>query len=159
MWGGGHIDRHVWRWVIVPSDLARSFGAICTYYRYRVIHRAITYMRAWFKSTLERQLTLNKIVWRTWLQKKIRRYNNSPPYVTARWLTQQIPPSNFLGPSRLASKSICSVYKQTRHLSIVPPHKLTDFGTNQEFSETEFAYYGPNWSRIKYEFIINYHFS
>ena len=28
--------------------------------------------------------------------KKIRRYNNTPPYVTARWPTQQIPPLNFL---------------------------------------------------------------
>ena len=28
---------------------------------------------------------------------KIRRYNNSPPYVTARWPPQQIPPLNFLG--------------------------------------------------------------
>ena len=31
--------------------------------------------------------------------KKIRRYNNSPPYVTARWPPQQIPPKNFLGKS------------------------------------------------------------
>ena len=29
--------------------------------------------------------------------KKIWRYNNSPPYVTARWPPQQIPPLNFLG--------------------------------------------------------------
>ena len=28
---------------------------------------------------------------------KIWRYNNSPPYVMARWLAQQIPPLNFLG--------------------------------------------------------------
>ena len=28
---------------------------------------------------------------------QIRRYSNSPPYVTARWLPQQIPPLNFLG--------------------------------------------------------------
>ena len=28
---------------------------------------------------------------------KIWRYNNSPPYVTARWPPQQIPPLNFLG--------------------------------------------------------------
>ena len=48
MGGGGHIDRHVWRWVIVPSDLAWTFCLICAYYCYRVIHRAITYMHAWF---------------------------------------------------------------------------------------------------------------
>ena len=29
--------------------------------------------------------------------KKIQRYNNSPPYVMARWPPQQIPPLNFLG--------------------------------------------------------------
>ena len=44
--GGRHIERHVWRWVIVPSDLARSFGPICAHFLYRVIHCAITYMRA-----------------------------------------------------------------------------------------------------------------
>ena len=32
LWGGGHIDRRVWRWVIVPYDLAQSFGTICAYY-------------------------------------------------------------------------------------------------------------------------------
>ena len=26
LWGGGYIARHIWRWVIVPSDLARSFS-------------------------------------------------------------------------------------------------------------------------------------
>ena len=31
--------------------------------------------------------------------KKIQRYNNSPPYVTARWQPQQIASLNFLGPS------------------------------------------------------------
>ena len=46
---------------IVPLDLARSFSVICAHYRYPVIHRAITYMRVWFKSTRERQLTLNEI--------------------------------------------------------------------------------------------------
>ena len=63
--GGGHIARHVWRWFVVPSDLTRSFGAIYTHYRYVVIHRAITFMHAWFESTRERQLTLNEIIWRT----------------------------------------------------------------------------------------------
>ena len=64
LWGGGHIAHYVWRWVIVPSDLVRSFGSICAYYCYRVIHRAITYLCAWFESTRERQLTLNEIAWR-----------------------------------------------------------------------------------------------
>ena len=56
LWGDGHIDRHVWRWVIVPSDLARTFGTVCAHYR--MIHSTITIMRAWFKSTREKQLTL-----------------------------------------------------------------------------------------------------
>ena len=47
LWDGGHIDYHVWSWVIVPSDLARSVGAICACYRYRVIHCGITCMRVW----------------------------------------------------------------------------------------------------------------
>ena len=38
---------------------------------------------------------LNKIVQRASYE-KIGRYNNSPPYVTARWPPQQIPPLNFL---------------------------------------------------------------
>ena len=59
LWGGGHNACHVWRWVIVPSDLARSVHI----YRYRMIHCAITNMCPWFESTQERQLTLNKI-WR-----------------------------------------------------------------------------------------------
>ena len=43
LWGGGHIDSHIWRWVIVPPDLARSFGVIWAHYRYSVIHRALAY--------------------------------------------------------------------------------------------------------------------
>ena len=62
--------------------------------------RRITYIYAWFKSTQEKQLTLN---WQNCLAglnyEKIWRYNNSPPYVTARWPQQQIPPLNFLSPT------------------------------------------------------------
>ena len=61
LWGGGHIGRHAWRWVIVPSDFVQSFSAICANYLYCVICRAITYMCAWFKSTQKRQLTPNEI--------------------------------------------------------------------------------------------------
>ena len=32
LWGGGHFDHHVWRWVIVPPDLPQSFSAICATY-------------------------------------------------------------------------------------------------------------------------------
>ena len=82
------------RWVIVPLDLAQSFGVICVHYHHRVIHRAIIYMRAQFKSTQEGQLTLNGILL---ICEQIRRYNNSPTYVTARWAPKQIPPLNFIG--------------------------------------------------------------
>ena len=94
--GGGHIDHHVWRRVIVPSDLARSFGAICAYYCYNVIHRGITYMHAWFKSTqVEGNSCLTKLFGGLNYE-KIQRYNNSPPYVTAKWPPQQTPLLNFL---------------------------------------------------------------
>ena len=53
LWGSSHIDRHIQRRVIVSSDLAPSFGVICADYRYYVIHRRITYMRACLKSTWE----------------------------------------------------------------------------------------------------------
>ena len=49
------------RQVIVPSDLVQSFSVICLHHRYHMIHHAITNICAWFKSTWERQLTLNKI--------------------------------------------------------------------------------------------------
>ena len=29
LWGSSHFDGHVWIWVIVLSDVARSFGVIC----------------------------------------------------------------------------------------------------------------------------------
>ena len=83
--GSGHIDHHVWRWVIVPSNLAPSFGEICAHYGYRVIYCAIIQMYVWFMSTWEMQLTLNKTVWRVNYE-KIWRYNNSPPYMMANWL-------------------------------------------------------------------------
>ena len=60
--GRSHLDRHIWRWVTVPSDLAQSFGMTCAHYHYHVIHRAITFMRLWFKSTWERQL-ITEIAW------------------------------------------------------------------------------------------------
>ena len=90
LWGSGHIARHVWRWVIVPSDLTRSFSAICAHYCYSVIHHTIdsllhawfeftwerqdtlllqrdlphdSLMRAWFEFTWERQVMLNEIIW------------------------------------------------------------------------------------------------
>ena len=96
LWGGGYIACHVWRWVIVPSDLVQSFGAICAHYRYCMIHCTITNMCAWFESTRERHLICLTKLFGGLSYEKIWRYNNSPPYVMARWLPQQIPPLNFL---------------------------------------------------------------
>ena len=59
--GSGHFDGHVWRRVVAPSDLT-----ICAHYRCRVFYCAITYMRAWFNSTQERQLMQNEISWRAY---------------------------------------------------------------------------------------------
>ena len=88
LWSSRHITRHIWRWVIVPSDLAQSFGATCPHNRYCVIHRMITNMRVWFSPNRKGSfLLLGGLGY-----KKIRRYNNSTPYMTARWLPQQIPP-------------------------------------------------------------------
>ena len=39
--GGDHIDSQVWRWIIVPSNLAPLSSVICEHYDYRVIHNAI----------------------------------------------------------------------------------------------------------------------
>ena len=95
LWGGGYIARHVWRWVIVPLDLERSFGAICAHYRCRVIHRTITKCVRDLSSRGKGSSCLTKLFGGL-SYKKIQRYNNSPPYVMARWLPQQIPPLNFL---------------------------------------------------------------
>ena len=95
-----------------------GFGAICAHNRYHVIHRAITNMREQFDSCRKGNSRYNKIIWRAWLQ-KIRRYNNSPPYVTARWPPQQIPPLNFLACNTLLLwllQEICS-YDRSYHAS------------------------------------------
>ena len=36
LWSSNHFDIHVWRSVIVPPDLAHSFGVICAHYRCRI---------------------------------------------------------------------------------------------------------------------------
>ena len=52
-----------------------GFGAICAHYRCRVIHCAITYMRAWVESTQEGNLRLTKLFGGLSYE-KIRRYMN-----------------------------------------------------------------------------------
>ena len=63
LWDRDHICCHKWRRVIVLLDLAQSFIAIGTHL-YRVIHHAIIYMCAWFKSTWERQPKPKEIAWK-----------------------------------------------------------------------------------------------
>ena len=71
-----------------------GFGAIYAHNSYRVIAN----MRAWFSPHGKGNLhLLSKLRYKN----KVRRYNNSAPYVTARWLRQQIPTLNFLGPTSL----------------------------------------------------------
>ena len=51
---------------------------------------------------------------------KIRRYNNSPPYVTARWPPQQIPPFNFLDQDLPAWASNQTKYHQSNGTQKTP---------------------------------------
>ena len=83
LWGGGHIAHHVWRRVILPSDLARSFSTICAHYHYRVIHHAITYIYIYVRDLSpsgKGNSRLTKLLGRLSYE-KIQRYNNSPLYV------------------------------------------------------------------------------
>ena len=64
LWGSGQIDCHIWRRVVVPSDLAQSFGTICSHYRYRVIHRTITNMPAWLSPHRKGNSCLTKLLGR-----------------------------------------------------------------------------------------------
>ena len=48
MEGRSYVGCHIWRWVIVPSDFARSFITICTHSRNGVFHCVIPIMCVWF---------------------------------------------------------------------------------------------------------------
>ena len=79
-----------WRSHMDASYFSSGFDTICTRYCCCVFYHAITLMPAWFwvharKATLA---LWNCLVGLSY--EKIRRYNNSPPYVMARWLPQQI---------------------------------------------------------------------
>ena len=77
--GFGAIIRRDLRTLSLPRDSPRDNIFACVIWVYK-----------------ERQPTLNEIIWRLNYE-NTRRYNNSPPYVTARWPPQRIPPLNFLG--------------------------------------------------------------
>ena len=49
LWRGDHFYSHVWRQIIVPPDLAWSFGAICAYYRCHMFYCMITLIHARLK--------------------------------------------------------------------------------------------------------------
>ena len=66
-----------------------SFGVIWAHYPYCVIHHAVTYTCAGFKSTREGNSRQTKLLGGLSYE-KIWRYNNSGPYMMARWLPQQI---------------------------------------------------------------------
>ena len=92
--GGGHIARHVWSWVIVSSDLAQSFGTICAHYH-------TVWFTMWWPicvCDLSPRRKANSRLTKLFgglSYEKIQRFNNLPPYVTARWSPQQIPPLKF----------------------------------------------------------------
>ena len=92
--GHQHIGGHVWRWLIVPLDLVRSFGSIFAHYPYHMIHCTIIFMRTWFSScgNLGNSRLLDRLSY-----KKIQRYINSSPNITPRWSPQWILTLNFLG--------------------------------------------------------------
>ena len=89
LWGGGHIDRHKWRRVNT------GFGAICSV---RILSLPCDLLHdnlyaCVIQSTQERQLML---ALQAYLQQNLE-IQKSPPYLTARWPTQQISSLNFLG--------------------------------------------------------------
>ena len=57
LWGSGHFDDHVQRRVM--SRICQDYLAWSAHYRCCVLYHWLTFMRAWFRSTRERQLTLN----------------------------------------------------------------------------------------------------
>ena len=116
LWSSGHIGGHVWRRVIVLSDLARSFSAICVHYRYRLIQHAIVIMYTWFSPHWKG----NSCLLGGLNSEKIGRYNNSAPYVTPRWPLQGIPPLNFLASNRPRRSTVVLDYKATKQVAHLP---------------------------------------
>ena len=95
LWGGGHIDRHVWREVILYLRIWRDHSvqsahiivtAWCT-------ARQPIYVCDWSPRGKDNS-HLTKLP-DGLSYGKIRRYIYSPPYVTARWPPLQIPPFKF----------------------------------------------------------------
>ena len=103
-------------------DLGLSFSMICARYHYHVIHRAITnneYACVIWVYAGKVYSCVTKLFGGLSYE-KIWRYNNSPPYMTARWPPQQIPPLNFLGHTRLS-----------RRLHANRGYRLKSLGTDQ----------------------------
>ena len=106
LWADGYISRHVWRWVF--------------YILYLQIWRDLHTLSLLRDSTCNNQFACmigvhtRKATWLTKLfgglsDEKIRRYNNSPPYVLARWPPQQISLLNFLEPNANPNQNFKSV--------------------------------------------------
>ena len=83
----------IWCW-LVDYQKSDSRASLDLVYKYWLL---MSYWGTLFKITADHGLPYFPITWRAWLQKKIQRYNSSPPYVTAKWPPQQIPPLNFIG--------------------------------------------------------------
>ena len=61
--------RPYWPSRMEVSYFTLGFGVICAHDRYRVIHHVITFMREWFESSWESQLTLKGVAWQAYLRK------------------------------------------------------------------------------------------
>ena len=93
--GSSHFDGHIWRKVIVPSDLAQSLAqspqiVIAAWFTTQFNLNACMILSSHEKG----KTCLTKLPGRLSCEKFLR-YNNSPPYVMARWLPRQIPPFKF----------------------------------------------------------------
>ena len=75
-----NICSHVWRWVIVSSNLVQLFDTICSQYLYQVIYRTITIVYAWLSPCRKGNSHLLGML----SYEKVRRYNNSTPYMPAK---------------------------------------------------------------------------
>ena len=116
--GGGLFDGHAWSWVIVPLDLVKlTWCDLHTFLMPPVLwHNNLKCMPD-LSPRRERQHTLTPFTkFLGGLSSKDNdknpEINNSPPYVTATWPPQQLPPLNFLA---IHTEKKCLLNPETKH--------------------------------------------
>ena len=110
LWGGGHFDGHQWRCIIVPPNLARSYGAIYAHFPCFGVLLYHNLNAGVILSPSEKGNTrLTKLLGRL-IYEKIRRHNNSPSYVKAIWPLEQIPPLMSLTGGNIDLSYVSRVY-------------------------------------------------